>query len=73
MQHMRQDAHKQLKIQGRKGPQKADLRRFLNCTTVVASVELSIVDALLSKRRPEVHKSRVSLSYNQVHIYALTM
>jgi hypothetical protein len=32
------------------------------------SVELSILDALLSKRRPEVHKSRVSSSYSWIYI-----
>ena len=42
---------------------------LLNCRTIVASVELSIMGALLSKRRPEVHKSRVSLSYSRVYIY----
>ena len=47
----------------------AELNRFLNCRTVVALVELSIVDALPSKRRPEVHKSRVSVSYSWVYIY----
>jgi hypothetical protein len=38
--------------------------RFLNCRTVAASVELSILGALLSKWHPVVHKSRVSLSYS---------
>ena len=33
------------------------------------SVELSFMDALLSKRRPKVHKSRVSVSYSWVYIY----
>jgi hypothetical protein len=37
--------------------------------TVVALVELSIMGALPSKRRPEVHKSRISLSYSRVYIY----
>ena len=46
----------------------AELNRFLNCRTVVALVELSIMGALLSKRCPEVHKSRVSLSYSR-YIY----
>ena len=45
------------------------MSRFLNYRTVVASVELSIVDALPSKQRPELHKSRVSLNYSQVYIY----
>ena len=48
-----------------------ELSRFLNCRTVVASVELSFADALLSKRRPKVHKSRVSLSYSRIYIYIL--
>jgi hypothetical protein len=33
------------------------------------SVELSILDALLSKRHSEVHKSRVSSSYSWIYIY----
>ena len=47
----------------------SELSRFLNCRIVVALVELSIVGALPSKRRPEVHKSRVSLSYSWMYIY----
>ena len=46
-----------------------ELSGFLKCRTVVALVELSFADALLSKRCPEVHKSRVSLSYSQIYIY----
>jgi hypothetical protein len=42
---------------------------FLNCSTVVVSVELSIMGALPSEWRPEVHKSRVSLSYSCMYIY----
>ena len=44
------------------------LSRFLNYRIVVASVELSIVGTLPSKRHLEVHKSRVSLSYSRVYI-----
>ena len=44
-------------------------RKIEDVSTVVASVELSIVGALPSKWRPEVHKSRVSLSYSWVYIY----
>ena len=47
----------------------SELSRFLNCRTVVALVELSFCGALLSKWHPEVHKSRVSLSYSWVYIY----
>ena len=46
-----------------------ELSRFLNCRTVVTLVELSFVDALLSKRRLEVHKSRVSLSYSWIYTH----
>jgi hypothetical protein len=49
-----------------------ELSRFLNFRTVVTSVELSIMGALMSKCRPEVHKSRVSLSL-VAYIYTLTM
>jgi hypothetical protein len=47
----------------------SELNGFLNCRTVVTSVELSIVGALPSKRRLKVHKSRVSLNYSWVHTY----
>ena len=47
----------------------SELSRFLNCRTVVVSVELSIVGSLPSKWHPKVHKSRVSLSYSWVYIY----
>ena len=47
----------------------AELNMFLNCRTIVVSVELSIVDALPSKWRLEVHKSRVSFSYSWMYIY----
>jgi hypothetical protein len=42
------------------------VNRFLNCRTVVASVEISFAE-LYSLAASEVHKSRVSLSYSWLY------